>query len=171
MLLVCCHYPTTRRSSDFFTIGRRSFKLFGSRSCAGTSCPLEASFWFALVIVLPNHLLVMMLLTCLTTSYFSSFAAYSLITSPVPNSTYILVSLILRSTPSRRIKKRQSNSSRCGMTLILQEKRVIPLSAISSSYNMTSSKNNIGSGRLSSSRGIGFVEGSNPGELVLIVPL
>lgn len=38
-------YLTTRRSSDLPTIGRRSFMLFGSRSCAGTSWPLDASFW------------------------------------------------------------------------------------------------------------------------------
>ena len=40
-----CHYLTTRRSSDLSTIGSRSFILFASRSCAGTSRPLDASFW------------------------------------------------------------------------------------------------------------------------------
>ena len=35
---------TTRRSSDFSTIGNRSFNAFGSRNCAGTSSPLIASF-------------------------------------------------------------------------------------------------------------------------------
>ncbi len=52
----------------------------------------------------------------------------------------------------KNLDRRRSLS---GITRILHDSIVIPLSASSSSYSITSSKNNIGSGRLSNSIGIG----------------
>jgi hypothetical protein len=93
-------------------------------------------------------------LTSLTLDHESSNAVYSRVTLLFRKSTYTLVSLILKITLSSRMNNRQRSSIRSGMTRTLMENIDIPLSSSSLSYKTTSSKNTMGSGRLSNSIGI-----------------
>ena len=110
---VTIHFSTSI-SRSFSTTGNSSVNLFGSLMSAGTSSLVFANSPFTI----PN---------------FSSRAVYSLITSPVVNSTKTLVSLTRNMTSSRRMKKRQRRSNLAGITRILQDSIAMPLSASSSS--------------------------------------
>lgn len=112
-----------------------------------------------------------MRLTCLTLSYSHSLDWYSLITSMLSKSTYTLVSRSRNRTLSSLMKNLSSRRSLSGITRILHDSMVIPLSASSSSYRITSSKNNIGSGRFNKSIGICLVVSSNCRLLGWTVPL
>ena len=162
----------TSLSTDLSTTGSNSESLLGSRICAGTSSRVIASFCVvsrsqqAFTMAMPEtyH-------TNLTSSNSASFATYSRMTSPVPKSTYTRVSRILNSTLSNRMKNRHSNNNLAGMTRILHDSIVMPLSASSSSYKTSSSKKSIGSGRFRRSKGMGAVEVSKAGPLEHRLPL
>jgi len=133
--LIAVPHNSTTLSVIFSTIGSSSTSLFASLIADVTSSLPSINFR-------------------LTVSKASSRAVYSLMTSPVANSTNTRVSLMRNTTSSRRRKKRERRSKRSGITRMRRESSVVPLSASSSSYRMSCSKKRMGSGRVRRCKGM-----------------